>query len=65
MNRYCLLALMLVASSGASAQELRHPPPTPRDFAWQWPLTVAPDEDLMRFTLKSEVYARLWREHSA
>lgn len=65
MNRYCLLALMLVASSGASAQELRHPPPTPRDFAWQWPLTVAPDEDLMRFTLKSEVYARLWRDDTA
>lgn len=60
-----LFALLVAVSTGASAQELRHLPPTPRDFAWQWPLAVEPGEDLVRFTLTPAVYARLWREDTA
>lgn len=55
--------LALVAAAGvAQAQELRNVPPTPRDFAWQWPLRVEPGEDLVRLKLNPETYARLWRD---
>lgn len=58
-----MTSLMLLLLAGMSlAQELRNVPPTPRDFAWQWPMTVNSDEDLVRLTLKPEVYARLWRD---
>lgn len=52
MMRCLLFALLIAVSTGASTQELRHLPPTPRDFAWQWPLAVEPGEDLVRVTLK-------------
>ncbi len=59
----CLAILLLAAVTvSATAQELRNLPPAPRDFAWQWPLTVTPGEDLVRLTLTPEVYARLWRD---
>ncbi len=59
-----LISLVLLASFAAvaPAQELRNLPPTPHDFAWQWPMTVDTGEDLVRVTLKPEVYARLWRD---
>lgn len=56
------LVLVLTLSGAAHAQELRHLPPTPDDFAWQWPLTVDPKEDLLQVELTPEVYARLWRD---
>jgi len=61
MRRLLSLALLLAAAV-APAQEVRNLPPTPRDFAWQWPLTIAPGEDLVRLTLEPDVYARLWRD---
>lgn len=57
-------ALLLIASL-APAQELRNLPPAPQDFAWQWPLTVTPQEDLVQVELTPEVYARLWRDDVA
>lgn len=62
MKQCVVFVMLMAAATGVAAQELRHLPPTPRDFAWQWPLTVEPDEDLVRITLKPEVYARLWRD---
>lgn len=63
MIRSLLLILLLTVSGAPSmAQELRHPPPTPDDFAWQWPLAVDAEQDMMRFTLAPEVYSRLWRD---
>lgn len=61
--RTALLGLLLVAvTAPVSAQELRNLPPTPQDYAWQWPLTLASNGDLMQVTLTPEVYARLWRD---
>lgn len=62
MFRVIVLVLLALLAGMAPAQELRNLPPTPRDFAWQWPLTVDADQDLVRVTLKPEVYARLWRD---
>ncbi|MCX7557454.1 DUF3999 family protein [Xanthomonadaceae bacterium JHOS43] len=62
MKRSMLWMLLVAFSSIAPSQELRHLPPTPRDFAWQWPLAIAPGEDLVRISLTPEVYARLWRD---
>lgn len=62
MRGLLVFALFALASLSVSAQELRNVPPTPRDFSWQWPLTVDTEEDLGRLTLKPEVYARLWRD---
>ena len=62
--RILSLALLLLACA-APAQELRNLPPSPQDFAWQWPLTVAPHEDLVQVELTAEVYARLWRDDTA
>ena len=63
MRPILLLALALGAATFPStAQELRKVAPTPHDFAWQWPLTMEPGEDLVRLTLKPEVYARLWHD---
>lgn len=65
MMRFFLTALLAALATGAIAQELRHLPPTPRDFAWQWPLTIEPGEDLVSVTLPPEIYARLWRDDLA
>lgn len=56
------LALLALAGPLAGAQELRNLPPSPHDFAWQWPLSVDAGEELARVTLDPEIYARLWRE---
>ena len=61
MRRLLSVALLL-AVCVAPAQELRNLPPTLRDFAWQWPLTINAGEDLVRLTLEPDVYARLWRD---
>lgn len=58
-----LACLLLVALAGcAHAQELRNPAPTPHDFAWQWPLSIEPGEELVRLDLSQEIYERLWRD---
>lgn len=61
MRNLVSLAAVLLASV-STAQELRYTPPTPDDFAWQWPLTLETEQDLGRFALKPDVYARAWRD---
>lgn len=65
LYRVLLMAVLVLLTTTASAQELRNLPPTPQDFAWQWPLTVEPGEELMLLTLNPDVYARLWRDDLA
>lgn len=65
MTARCFFLAFLLASLPGAAQELRHLPPSPPDFSWQWPLTVAPHEDLVQVELTPEVYARLWRDDLA
>ena len=60
--KHLLALLALLFASASTAQELRYTPPTPDDFAWQWPLSLEPGQDLGRLTLKPDVYARLWRD---
>lgn len=61
MVRLLFVASLALVAGLAPAQELRNLPPTPRDFAWQWPLTVDAEQDLVRVTLTPDIYARLWR----
>lgn len=56
------VCFLIGLATSASAQELRSVPPTPQDFAWQWPLKITPERDLVRVSLSPEVYGRLWRD---
>jgi len=56
--RRLLLACALLGCSAAHAQT-GNAPPRAEDFAWQWPLSISPGQDVVRITLTPAVYAQL------
>ncbi len=55
LRPWVLLGLLPLAAAASDA-------PQPTDFAWQWPLSIAPTEDALRIELTPEIYAQLARD---
>lgn len=65
MFRLWVLLIAMVFAATSKARDMAQEAPQPQDFAWQWSLHTAPDEDLLGLRLAPPIYARLWRDDLA